>query len=279
MAKGAKKSLAGALARHAHTQEMKAKQKAAEEARERQAMAVQASQNGIKKKNTNKGSKPAQYASSEKQADDSENPGTIQDASPRAAGKRRMIEPFDKDDTILLVGEGKCAHSILLPFLFLSIWQCWEASLSPAQLVYLSVFTRFSPGNFSFALSLLQPPHNHPPHQVLATAYDSEADCYAKYPDAKDIVAHIRQLAGRDDIVAFGVDAGNLSAHKSVTGTGSRERKRPLRMVTGDPEEDMLRTRDQSETRTRRWSKIWFGFPHVGMLISFLRVSLPARYN
>lgn len=111
-------------------------------------------------------------------------------AQPRLAAP----EPFEKDDTVLLVGEG----------------------------------------NFSFARALLSAPRSHAPHLVLATSYDTEAECYAKYPDARENVAEIRRIAGvyADRVVAFGVDAGALDRCALVT-QGS-------------------------------WSKVWFGFPHVG---------------
>lgn len=124
-------------------------------------------------------------------------PAKRKTVSPRS---RRRVAPFQRDDTVLLVGEG----------------------------------------NFSFTLALLSAPHHHPPHQVLATSFDTEDEVYAKYPDAREIVARIRELAGSHaaQILAFGVDAGAL--HKCAAVSGTR----------GDD--------------TRRWSKVWFGFPHAG---------------
>jgi 25S rRNA (uracil2634-N3)-methyltransferase len=107
---------------------------------------------------------------------------------------KSYVKPFRKEDTILLVGEG----------------------------------------NFSFAHSLLLPPHNHSPDLILATALDSEEECYEKYPDAKEHVAEIRRIANRDSVVLFKVDAGNLQAYKDVY------------------------------PGTSRWSKVVFNFPHVG---------------
>lgn len=114
----------------------------------------------------------------------------------------RRIAPFFRDDTILLVGEG----------------------------------------NFSFTLALLSAPHSHPPHLVLATSFDSEDEVCRKYPDAADILAQIRALAGvdADRILAFGVDAGRLHRTEAVTGGAKTEHAK------------------------QRWSKVWFGFPHVG---------------
>ena len=79
-------------------------------------------------------------------------------SSTQRAPPKRHARPFLPDDTILLVGEG----------------------------------------NFSFTLSLLSEPHNHSPSQILATSYDTEDEVYSKYPDAREIVAKIRALAGPD---------------------------------------------------------------------------------
>lgn len=100
------------------------------------------------------------------------------------------VIPYDEDDTILLIGEG----------------------------------------NFSYTLSLLSPPHSHPAHLVLATAYDTEAVCYEKYPDAAE---HVRQIKERGAGVEFGVDAAQLGRCKAIG-------KQP------------------------RWSRIVFNFPHAG---------------
>ncbi|ODN94796.1 hypothetical protein L198_04941 [Cryptococcus wingfieldii CBS 7118] len=84
--------------------------------------------------------------------------------------------------------------------------------------------------NFSYTLALLAPPHNLPPHQILATVYDSEAVTLEKYPDAAENVKTLREKGVR---VEFGVDAGALEKCKAV-GKG------------------------------RRWSRVVFNFPHVG---------------
>lgn len=145
----------------------------------------------------------AKHRARSQQRADEKRKATVGQSSKAAAtvpSKKRTTMPFARDDSILLVGEG----------------------------------------NFSFTLALLSPPHNHPPHQILATSYDTESDVYDKYPDARAIIAQIRAKAGlhADRILAFGVDAGAL--HKCESVTGSRK---------DDP---------------RRWSKVWFGFPHVG---------------
>lgn len=105
----------------------------------------------------------------------------------------RQIIPFDKDDTVLLIGEG----------------------------------------NFSYTTSLLSPPHSHPAHLVLATAYDTEAVCYEKYPDA---AAHVERIRAAGARVEFGVDAAQLSKCRAIG-------KEP------------------------RWSRIVFNFPHAGTFL------------
>ncbi|ETS61666.1 hypothetical protein PaG_04164 [Moesziomyces aphidis] len=142
-----------------------------------------------------------------------------------APGKKckRLPQPFARDDSILIVGEA----------------------------------------NFSFALSLLLPPRSHPPSQILATAYDSEEECYSKYPDARDNVAQIRRLAGRDDIVLFGVDAGQLDKCKQVTGAAKAKAKVDSNLIDGADGGAYLGSASAAKSQ-RRWSKVWFGFPHVG---------------
>lgn len=103
------------------------------------------------------------------------------------------IIPFTPTDTILLIGEG----------------------------------------NFSFTRSLFISDHPEirhlPPANVTATAYDSEDVCYEKYPDARDIVADLRNRGVR---VVFGVDAASVSTKKGFRG--------------------------------RKWRKIVWNFPHAG---------------
>lgn len=132
--------------------------------------------------------------------------------------RKRLPQPFARDDTILIVGEA----------------------------------------NFSFTLSLLLPPRAHPPSQILATAYDSEEECFSKYPDARENIETIRRIAGRDDIVLFGVDAGQLQKYKQVTGAAPRSK------VSRNLDDSYQETSSSSSSGQRRWSKVWFGFPHVG---------------
>lgn len=137
----------------------------------------------------------------------------------------RTVEPFSSEDTILIVGEA----------------------------------------NFSFTLALLNPPRSHAPHQILSTAYDSEDECYQKYPDAKENVRKIRKIAGRDDVVIFGVDAGQLDKVRQVTGRSKAQKLK----AADDPSEALA--------AQRRWSKVWFGFPHVGECRDLPKTSKNAR--
>lgn len=84
--------------------------------------------------------------------------------------------------------------------------------------------------NFSFARALIEG-RSHAGHLVCATAYDSEAECYEKYPDAKKNIEMIRAAGAR---VGFNVDGGALEKSHKIVGKGPR------------------------------WSRIVFNFPHVG---------------
>lgn len=86
--------------------------------------------------------------------------------------------------------------------------------------------------NFSYTLSLISEPHSIPVHQLLATSYDTERECYLKYPDGEGNVKKLRDAGVK---VEFKVDAGNLEKCKAV-GKG-------------------------------RWSRVIFNFPHAGMSI------------
>ncbi|KAJ7742197.1 hypothetical protein B0H14DRAFT_471394 [Mycena olivaceomarginata] len=68
-----------------------------------------------------------------------------------------------------------------------------------------------------------------PARNVAATAYDTEAECYDKYPEAADIVQDLR-AAGAE--VHFGVDATQLGKTSSFKG--------------------------------RKWDRIVWNFPHAG---------------
>ncbi|KAG6336230.1 hypothetical protein ID866_2849 [Astraeus odoratus] len=88
-------------------------------------------------------------------------------------------------------------------------------------------------GNFSFARALLVDApvelEHLPPSSVTATSYDSEGDCYAKYPDAREIVETLRSRGAE---VLFGIDATKLHKYPAFKG--------------------------------RRWDTLVWNFPHAG---------------
>ncbi|KIK02117.1 hypothetical protein K443DRAFT_677882 [Laccaria amethystina LaAM-08-1] len=88
-------------------------------------------------------------------------------------------------------------------------------------------------GNFSFARSLIEDPPTGlqllPPANITATAFDTEEGCYAKYPDAEEIVEKIKE---RGINVLFGVDGTKLEKHSSLKG--------------------------------KKWDRIVWNFPHAG---------------
>ncbi|KAF9225326.1 hypothetical protein BS17DRAFT_778443 [Gyrodon lividus] len=88
-------------------------------------------------------------------------------------------------------------------------------------------------GNFSFARALLVDPpstlEHLPPTNVTATSYDSEEECFSKYPDAKEMVDTIKQRGAE---VLFGIDATKLQKYSVLKG--------------------------------RRWDRIAWNFPHAG---------------
>lgn len=93
-------------------------------------------------------------------------------------------------------------------------------------------------GNFSFTLALvkLDPkrypslPTHIPAYNITATAYDTEEECFEKYPEASKIVDEIKTRGVR---VLFGVDAGNLEGCKALKG--------------------------------KKWDRVVWNFPHAGM--------------
>ncbi|THV06511.1 hypothetical protein K435DRAFT_848989 [Dendrothele bispora CBS 962.96] len=68
-----------------------------------------------------------------------------------------------------------------------------------------------------------------PPKNVTATAYDSEEECYEKYPDGEEIVRELREKSVE---VRFGVDATKLERVSGFKG--------------------------------RKWDRIVWNFPHAG---------------
>lgn len=101
-------------------------------------------------------------------------------------------------------------------------------------------------GNFSFARSLLEYPSipHLPPSSITATAYDTEPECLAKYPDASD---HIATLRAAGATVLFGIDARHL---EKTVGKGGK-----------------------------RWDKVVWNFPHVGLGIADRDRNVVANQN
>jgi 25S rRNA (uracil2634-N3)-methyltransferase len=91
-------------------------------------------------------------------------------------------------------------------------------------------------GNFSFARALLVDPPTHelaqfPPANLTATAFDTEHECYSKYPNAQAIVKTLREKGA---LVLFGIDATQLEKASALT--------RPK----------------------RTWDRVVWNFPHAG---------------
>lgn len=101
-------------------------------------------------------------------------------------------------------------------------------------------------GNFSFAHSLLDHPSipHLPPSNITATAYDTEPECLSKYPDA---VCHISALRSAGAIVLFGIDARQLDKTFGKSG--------------------------------KKWDKVVWNFPHVGLGIADRDRNVVANQN
>ena len=114
----------------------------------------------------------------------------------RIGTTRNPIIPFNASDHILLIGEG----------------------------------------DFSFARALIDRPPREleslPPENITATAYDTEEECYTKYPECSSIVTLLRDQGVE---VIFGVDATLLERHPKLKG--------------------------------RSWDRIVWNFPHAGLLV------------
>jgi 25S rRNA (uracil2634-N3)-methyltransferase len=114
-----------------------------------------------------------------KQANDSATHQRAKGVTTKGQTLRRSTIPFKAVDKILLVGEG----------------------------------------NFSFAVALLQHPptplDHLPPANVVATAFDTEEECYTKYPDAEQ---NVRALREKGVQVLFGVDAARLEKTSALKG-------------------------------------------------------------
>ncbi|KAL1676363.1 hypothetical protein EV122DRAFT_292017 [Schizophyllum commune] len=152
--------------------------------------ALQAQQSRLQKKQ--QAEKAAQVAEQRNKAQ-KRGAGAIKSKGKGKAPARRPTIPFRATDTILLIGEG----------------------------------------NFSFARALVVDAPGDlaqlPPSNITATAYDSEEECYAKYPDAEAIVTDLRE---RGVHVLFGVDATRLD---KISGL-----------------------------KNKKWDKIVWNFPHAG---------------
>jgi len=111
----------------------------------------------------------------------------------QVAPPRRPTIPFRATDNILLIGEGNFSFARAL------------VRDAPAELEHL------------------------PPKNITATAYDTEEECYEKYPEAAEIVQDLR-AAGVE--VLFGVDATQLSRVAAFKG--------------------------------KKWDRIVWNFPHAG---------------
>ncbi|TKY86421.1 hypothetical protein EX895_004570 [Sporisorium graminicola] len=216
-----KGNLKAALHGHFAQQEQRAREKAAQEAARRKALSISKTGDGRSKAAKRRTSGLDSHNDDAAAASRKDAPSPSLESSPQIKKRKRLPQPFARDDTILIVGEA----------------------------------------NFSFTLSLLVAPRVHPPSQILATAYDSEQECFSKYPDARENVEKIRRIAGRDDIVLFGVDAGQLEKYKQVT--GASKSKSQLSRNLDDDYRGSFGPSSGSGAQ-RRWSKVWFGFPHVG---------------
>jgi 25S rRNA (uracil2634-N3)-methyltransferase len=152
----------------------------------------------------------------EKQKEKEKNAQAALKAKGKASGKSRSSQtgatstskratiPFQATDTVLLVGEGNFSFARALVNIDLSQ----------------------SPFSSQVAARII-------PENITATSYDSEDECYAKYPDAKEIVSELR---GKGVEVLFNVDATKISSK----GLGKR----------------------------KVYDRVVFNFPHAGKLIS-----------
>ncbi|KAL0951849.1 hypothetical protein HGRIS_008510 [Hohenbuehelia grisea] len=165
--------------------------------KEKQAHAVQAAEQRSKKGGGARKQKPDASVDAGPSGSQPTDKGKGKGKSSAGAVQRtaRPVIPFRATDKILLIGEG----------------------------------------NFSFAHALVyDPPSGHslehlPPVNVTATAYDSERECYLKYPEAEAIVQRLRE---RGVEVLFGVDGTKLERVSALKG--------------------------------RKWDRILWNFPHAG---------------
>ena len=92
-------------------------------------------------------------------------------------------------------------------------------------------------GNFSFARALVCDPPEQlaslPPSNITATAYDTEDECYSKYPETKEIIDTLREKGVQ---VMFKVDATKLESRVAL--------------------------------KKRKWDRIVWNFPHAGTFVA-----------
>ncbi|KAL0066622.1 hypothetical protein AAF712_006426 [Marasmius tenuissimus] len=137
---------------------------------------------------------------------------------------RRPIIPFRSTDTILLIGEGNFSFARALI-------SCQATSSTTPSSPSTSKAVDELEQHLSLAVLAQLPPNN-----ITATAYDSEKDCYDKYPDAREIVSELRSKGVE---VVFGVDAGKLETLAKSKGKGKGK-------------------------ELRKWDKVVWNFPHAG---------------
>ena len=133
-----------------------------------------------------------------------------------AAQAAQVAEQRGKKPTAVAKGKGKAtAKPVTIPF------KATDKILLVGE------------GNFSFARALVcDPPpvlQYLPPANVVATAYDTEEQCFEKYPEAEAIVQELRSKGAE---VVFGVDATKLEKNALF--------------------------------RNRKFDKIVWNFPHAG---------------
>jgi 25S rRNA (uracil2634-N3)-methyltransferase len=108
----------------------------------------------------------------------------------------RNVIPFAATDRILLIGEGNFSFTHALVF---------DPPKVPSS---------------PYASTSLGAPSSHtleflPPANVTATAYDTEDECYTKYPEAVEVVRALREKGVE---ILFGVNATKLEKCASLKG-------------------------------------------------------------
>lgn len=153
-------------------------------------------------------------------------------ARPRWRGRSCPTDPTSRSSCSAKVRSPPHARSCRLRLpcarLLLTTWPS-------SELLFLQPSSSHThTANFSFALSLAK---NHPvtASRLTATAYDSQATTYEKYPDAESNVSALVDLGAT---VLFDVDAGRLELTKEVKTQG---------LAGGG------------------WDKVIWNFPHAGL--------------